>query len=177
MTGCISSLVRWFTSHGHYCVNITRQTCYNTHVYNSSHVCTSSFLLGGGGGLADPDNIYILQLILKIMLHKSCRKYSCNITLLAAAFICIRISLHVPGPSHTALSPFLTHLYLFFKILICYLSAYFSGWFRLKGKLRKTFDIILIAKPFWGGGVRKIGGGCSPVASCPPLEAPLIPVG
>jgi hypothetical protein len=40
-----------------------------------------------GGGGADPDAMYNLCLILKIMLQKSYFKYNCNITLYATTFM------------------------------------------------------------------------------------------
>jgi hypothetical protein len=51
------------------------------------------FFVGGRGG-ADPEAIYNLYLILKIILQKSCGEY--NLTLFAIAFIYIRIPVHVP---------------------------------------------------------------------------------
>jgi hypothetical protein len=63
---------------------------------------------------------------------------------------------------------------LYFKILMYQSSADVSSWFRLKGKSRKTFDIIVPTKSvifnfqIWGFG----GGGLQP-GSPPPLGAPL----
>jgi hypothetical protein len=55
---------------------------------------------------------------------------------------------------------FLRFFFHFFKILMYQSSAHFSGSFRMKGKSRKTFDIILSTK----SGVFKIPiwWGCSP---------------
>jgi hypothetical protein len=46
---------------------------------------------GARRGGTGPQAIYKLSLILKLLLQKSCRKYNCNITLFAVAFIYIRI--------------------------------------------------------------------------------------
>jgi hypothetical protein len=88
---------------------------YSFHVLSNSllSLCHSSsapriFRWGGGG---DPEAIY--NLILKIMLQKSC-KY--NITLSATAFIYIRIWLHVPWFSVSYLLAFSNFINLFFEI-------------------------------------------------------------
>jgi hypothetical protein len=64
---------------------------------------------------------------------------------------------------------FFNFINLFFKIQMYLSSAEFSGWLRLKGKSRKTFDTIISTKSvfikfkFWGS-----WGGCSPAAPPPP---------
>jgi hypothetical protein len=58
------------------------------YIYVYVHVRTQNFSLGQGGG-ADPEAIYNICLILKIMLQNSCCKY--NITLSATALIYTQI--------------------------------------------------------------------------------------
>ena len=57
--------------------------------------CTLRIFHGGGREwmrCADLEAVYTLSLILKIMLHKSCRTYYCNITLFTTAFIYVQIN-------------------------------------------------------------------------------------
>jgi hypothetical protein len=68
-------------------------------------------LLPGGGG-ADPEAMYNICLILKIMLQKSFCEY--NITLSATVFVYVRIQLHVPRLNHSVLAS------CFFLILLTF---------------------------------------------------------
>jgi hypothetical protein len=65
---------------------------------------------------------------------------------------------------------FFNFINLFFKILMYWSSAYFSGWFRLKGKSRKTFDIIISTNScYLNSGLGVLGGlqRCSPTLGVP----------
>jgi len=68
------------------------------------------------------------------------------------------------------MSTFPRFLILFFKIPFYRSSADFSGWFLLKGKSRKTFDIIVSTQLFFLISIFFGGGGAVVLQQSPPSQ-------
>jgi hypothetical protein len=74
--------------------------------------------------------------------------------------------------SHCPSFSFFIIINLVFKILMYLSSADFCGWFLLKGKSRKTFEIIISTK--WAFQISVLGGSGAAAGQQPPrLGAPL----
>jgi hypothetical protein len=108
-----------------------------------------SFWVGGGGGWGMGLTLWLynLCLVLKYMLKKSCHNYNCNITLWLHVHTdkynyMFHDSFTVSGPV-----VWFNFINLFFKILMYWSSADFSGLFRLQGKSCKTVNITVSTKP------------------------------
>jgi hypothetical protein len=135
-------------------------------------VQTQKFSLGGGEVLTLW--LYIIYVwFWKLCYKNHVHKCNCNITLQLHLYTYkYNYMFHDSITVSYLIVFFFNFINLFFKILMYLSSVDFSGWFRLKGKSRNTFDIIISTKSvlfkfrFWW-----VLGSCSPASflGCTPV--------